>query len=353
MKLLKPVIFAAVFALCLALVQNLLMPKYMSGVYEGALISEYYEEDKNHQVIFIGDCEVYENFSPITLWENYGVTSYIRGGPQQLVWQSYYLLEDTLKYEKPDIVVFSVLALKYGTPQNEAYNRLNIDGMRLSLSKLNAVKASMTDGEDMLSYFFPILRYHDRWSELSSEDFKYFFRKDKVSHNGFMMRADVKPIGIIPDGPKLASYELAENCYYYLDKMTELCRENGIELVLVKAPSIYPHWYDEWDAQMVEYAKKNSLLYINFLDLMEDAGIDLSVDTYDAGLHLNVFGAEKLSQYFGEILKRNFDLQDLRNNDKISKIWDEKTTLYNEMKATQLLEIEKFGEVRTFTYKNK
>ena len=56
------------------LLQRLLMPKYMGDIVEGALISEYYKETTDHDVIFVGDCEVYENFSPITMWEDYGIT---------------------------------------------------------------------------------------------------------------------------------------------------------------------------------------------------------------------------------------------------------------------------------------
>ena len=42
------------------------MPKYVDDVVEGNLIKEYYqEENKDYDVIFIGDCEVYENFSPV------------------------------------------------------------------------------------------------------------------------------------------------------------------------------------------------------------------------------------------------------------------------------------------------
>ena len=51
--------------------------------------------------------------------EKYGITSYIRGSAQQLVWQSYYLLEETLKYEKPKVVVFNVLAMKYNEPKRK------------------------------------------------------------------------------------------------------------------------------------------------------------------------------------------------------------------------------------------
>lgn len=325
--------------------QALLMPKYMSGVLEGALISEYYNENGTHDVIFIGDCEVYENISPITLWEEYGITSYIRGSAQQLIWQSYYLLEETLKYEKPKVVVFNVLSMKYNEPQNEAYNRMTLDGMRWSSSKAESIKASMTEEESFISYVFPLLRYHSRWSELGSDDFRYIFSKDTVSHNGYLMRVDTKPVTTMPKAPVLSDYTFGENSYNYLDLMTKLCKDNDIQLVLMKAPSIYPAWYDEWDEQIVEYAKDNGLLYYNFLETMDEAGIDLTEDTYDAGLHLNLSGAEKLSSYFGQILVSECNLTDHRNEPDTASIWQDKKAAYEAEKASQFKELEETGKI--------
>ena len=73
----------------------------------------------------------------------------------------------------------------------------------------------------------------------------------------------------------------------------------------MKAPVLYPYWYKEWDEQIKDYAKKNELRYINFLDIADEVGIDYNTDTYDGGLHLNVYGAEKMSRYLGKILKFN------------------------------------------------
>lgn len=117
-RIVSVVIGLVVIVAVLALLQRLVMPKYMGDVKEGALIGEYYDEEKDFDVVFIGDCEVYENFVPATLWENYGINSYIRGSAQQLIWQSYYLMEETLQYEKPDVIVFNVLSLQYNEPQD-------------------------------------------------------------------------------------------------------------------------------------------------------------------------------------------------------------------------------------------
>ena len=51
----------------------------------------------------------------------------------------------------------------------------------------------------------------------------------------------------------------------YLDMMTELCEKEGIELLLIKAPSLYPYWYDEYEAQVEDYAAAHNLRYIKDL----------------------------------------------------------------------------------------
>lgn len=311
------------------LLQELLMPKYMHGIIEGAMIAEYYAEEKNHDVIFIGDCEVYENFSPPVLWEKYGINSYIRGSAQQLVWQSYYLLQETLKYEKPKVVVFNVLTMKYNTPQSEAYNRMTLDGMKFSVSKIKSICASMTKDENMIEYLFPILRYHSRITDLQKDDFTYLFNKDKVTYNGYYMRTDVKPAETIPKGRPLADYRFGDTAYEYLEKITSLCKNNGVELVLVKAPSLYPYWYEEWNWQIKDFADKHNLKYYNFLDVVEEIGIDYQTDTYDGGLHLNLSGAEKLSEYFGNILTTECNLESRRGEEELEVIWEKKLKKYN------------------------
>lgn len=321
--------------------QKLLMPKYVDDIVEGSLIEEYYDEDKDHDVVFIGDCEVYENFSPVTLWEEYGINSYIRGSAQQLIWQSYYLLEDTLKYEKPKVVIFNVLSMKYNEPQSEAYNRMSIDGMKLSGAKIKSAQASMMDDEELETYLFPILRYHSRWSELTASDFKYVVEdKPKVSHNGYYMRVDVRPAEDVPEGNPLADYSFGDTAYEYLDKITKLCKDNDIQLILIKAPSLYPYWYDEWEVQMEEYAEKNDLMYINFLELIDEIGIDFTTDTYDAGLHMNLAGAEKLSRYLGKVLIEETEVTDRRGEPDLDEAWAEKIAAYNEEIQ---LQYEKYG----------
>ena len=151
---------------------------------------------------------------------------------------------------------FNVAALVYDKPVSEAYNRMTIDGMRWSRAKVGAILSSMTEDEHFVEYLFPLLRFHSRWEELSLSDLRYYLNAPLRSYHGYHLVTDAVPAGDIPEGRPLIDYSFGENAWDYMDRMRKLCEENGITLILVKAPILYPVWYDEYEAQVDEYAKE-------------------------------------------------------------------------------------------------
>lgn len=418
------VVVAMFFAL-----QRLVVPKYAGDTpLEGNFTAEYYEETTEHDVIMVGDCEVYENFDPMVLWKEYGITSYIRGNAQQLVWQSYYMLEDTLKREKPKVVIYNVQSLSHGEPQREEYNRMCLDGMKWSKTKVDAINASMCKGEKMLDYIFPLLRYHSRITNLTKNDIKYYLEPRRITHNGYYMRIDTLPAsesdvadtawllgteeekqeaesganeiddpwaeidendqsqedsgaaedegeeiddpwaevegaeeteeessGIVEPGTDTAQSsdndkKFGSYAMKYLDKMRKLCEQEGIQLLLVKAPSLAPQWYDAQNKQVVEYAEKHGLTYINFYEHLKETGIDYETDTYDGGLHMNYSGAKKLSRYLGKYLTESNKKKvlDHRKDANLSKVYEKKLQFQEDMKKAQQKELDKYGEIKNY-----
>ena len=316
---------------------RLVRPKYASGMtLEGSMVENWYAHRKEgHQVLFIGDCEVYESFSPVTLFQEFGVTSYIRGSAQQLMWQSYYLLRESLRTETPRAVVLSICSLRYAEPQNEAYNRMTLDGMRLGVDKFEAVRSSLTEGESELSFYLPLLRYHDRIFQLTAEDARYLFAGPELTYNGYLMRTERVPYTRLPAAPVLQDPAFGEKPVAYLDRIVDLCRERGIELILVKSPCLYPAWYEAWDEWLEGYAREKGVEYINAIPLMDEMGIDLSADTYDGGIHLNVYGAEKYTRWLGEHLRERGLLEDQRQDPLIAARYDELSRRYEQEKRSR------------------
>ena len=97
----------------------------------------------------------------------------------------------------------------------------------------------------------------------------------------FIVNQEIKPYTSLPTPRPLPDYKFDEIDYDYLDKIVELTKENNIKLVLMKAPSLYPYWYQEYEDQIIEYAYKNNLDYYNFKLVNDQIGIDYNTDTYD------------------------------------------------------------------------
>lgn len=311
------------------LLNLLFQPKYAEHLVEGSMISQYYDEAKDHEVIFLGDSEVYANFSPLVMYEEAGIKAYVRGSAQQLIWQSYYLLKETLKYEVPKVVVFNINLVRHDKTSDkvkEEYNRLLIDKMKWSKVKIDLINESMTSKESFLSYVFPILRYHARYDELNQEDLMYLFKNKYSTFNGFLVNKNIKGVGNLPTKKKLSSYQFSEEALKYLDLIVKLCNDHHIELVLIKAPGLYPYWYDEYEEQIITYAEQKKVGYYNLEKEASAIGIDYKNDTYDGGLHLNLTGATKLSRYFANILMHDYHLTNYQGD----ALYNEKLKIYKD-----------------------
>ena len=344
MKRLKTVLSILAVLLVAAVIFSflnlLLLPKYMEPGQEGGrMLGQYYDEAGDHDVIFIGDCDVYSNFSPMEMWRSQGITAYVRGSSQQFVWQSYYILEETLAYETPKAVVFNVNALQYGKDfykdplDAEGQNRMTMDQLRWSAAKIGMIQASMTEDESLSDYLFPILRYHDRFVKLTSADLQYLFDSPDATYSGYLPHFGVKPMNFKPlAGSVSSSYDFPAVCYEYLDKMVALCAEKGIELILIRSPRQWnPSWHAIKEKRVCDYAAKNGLKYYNFSTeaMLQEVGLDLNTDTYDAGEHLNHDGAVKLSNYFAGVLAEKHGIADHRADTALAEKFNEKLKIYD------------------------
>jgi hypothetical protein len=84
------------------------------------------------------------------------------------------------------------------------------------------------------------------------------------------------------------------------------------------------------------------------LGLEEDIGLDWSVHSFNAGAHLNVFGAELMSRYFGEILRDRFNVPDRRSDAAVTANWDAMARQYHTLVGVQLEEIAIDGRISSF-----
>lgn len=171
------------------------------------------------------------------------------------------------------------------------------------------------DGDSVLSYVFPMIKYHDRWKELTEEDF-VFHEEDSLVYRGNVMKSGVKPVPyekVIIDNDALRDIEMEAEQLEYFEKILSYCKENGWDVVLFKTPKT------SWSLSKSEGVKALAEQYgVPFLDfnydkLMKEIKFDPMRDLRDAD-HPNLRGAEKISDYLGKYLQENYDLKDYRQD---------------------------------------
>lgn len=255
------------------------------------------EKDNSIDVVFLGDSEALCSFSPLQMWGDFGFTSYVCATSGQQLPYGNTLLRRATENQKPTVIVFETNAIYRPTTLEFAFKR--------------AV-------EDVL----PIFEYHNRWKSLSIDDISSSISASKTDKlKGFSIRKDVKPADastyMAPNDQIAEIPVLNKLC---LHSMVNYCRSIGATPVLVSTPSTV-NWNTARHNGMKEFAHELGVAYLDLNVGPTKVDIDWNTETADAGDHLNLAGAKKVSNYIGGYLSRFYKLKDHRD-DKAYNSWN-------------------------------
>ena len=284
----------------------------------------FYHMRKNTvDVLFLGTSNTYCAFSPDELYRRYGIRSYNLAGSQQSMLTSYYWLEEALRTQKPKVVVLDVFYAFYNTGNEGSFHKA-FDFMRWSDIKVRALGDLYEYNPDYapVSFMIPAVRYHERWKDLKKEDFLLRQLETDTSMKGYCPRWNTvgegkfKPLSNTGSGnltsedqkEKMAGNRTKDGSPFlsrfileYMDEICRLCRDNNIDLILVKKP--VGVWSREKRSMIQQYADRQGIIFYDFNreKLYDEAGYVFAKDNTDI-LHANVRGARKLTDYIGAIL---------------------------------------------------
>ena len=298
-------------------------------------IHAFYSEPENSiDVLYVGSSPLLRGVSPMVMWEEHGFTSYVRASALQAPAVSYGLLAESLEYQDPELVVLLCdnIFLDYDYAEREGDLRRGLDGMKMSKYKFDIVRevTAADERQSLVSYAFPLMRYHDRWKEIDwTADpeplMEHSFKKGNVYLRDIAPQVYPENF-MLPTGETPAFNESAKG---YIEKSIALCKEKEIPVLLLHLPKMA--WTYEQSMAVEQFAMENGAVYLD-LDRAEyrgQLGLDPSVDYYDQG-HMNLTGVIKVSDWLGDWLDANYDLPDHRNDPEISESWNADLELYKE-----------------------
>ena len=262
-------------------------------------------------VIIAGNSEVYRTFSPLQMFVDSGISSYLMSESALRLCDAYVLIRQAFEPQTPKVVVLEADAIF-----SDAYSHKDAYALPTNLI------------EDLL----PIFHYHIFYKAHVPD----FVVKDDVALRtehalkGFMETDEAVPYTGPADYMNEGEHVgINDESRKYLDMIREYCEEKNVPLLLTAAPNA-KNWNYSKNKAMQEYADKYGL---DFLDLnmhLDDMGIDWNTDTMDGGNHMSFDGSKKTTAYLEDFLKSNYTLTDHRDDERFEswKKYNEEYELY-------------------------
>lgn len=336
----RVIIFIIIGLSIMHFLDKIFLPKWLHPIDPATarLKGFYLEEENTLDTLIIGTSGASRGYSPLTVWEEYGITGYNLGSSYQTMPMAYYKLCEALKYQNPKVFILEMDAVyRWDNPTEESKRKL-FDNLKLDDVKFKAINDKNLKLNNKLSYIFPILRFHSRWNELEANDFKKNMKDEynKVAFKGIPMIKTVKPYIDKNDymGEKGEKKEILSEDKEYIEKMVKLCKENNIKMLWVEIPCAHS-WSLAMSNAVTELANKYGIEYIdyNLQSNRDKIGFDWTKDTYDAGGHTNIYGAEKVSKDIGRVLSEKCNCTSHKNDKNIAQKWNEALKKYNQEKG--------------------
>lgn len=294
--------------------------EYLNKVFNNKNKNNGYEfrslPNNSIDVLVLGSSDAQYSFVPSFFYEDTGLCAYVRGTACQPLEVSYEMLKDSLKTQKPKIVileVFTALPLRYTCEGDSCY--VIAEYQMTGKEKYNTI--NYLPEEKAKEYRNDFINYHNDWRTmedyedlLPSNVFKereindnffgyiYQFRSEELPENHWL------PLRYSED----IEVELDELDLESLNNIYNLCKENNIKLLLYKTPVDGITQEDQSTMHKVwEWAEEKDVNYIDFVSLASELKFYLQI--HSDAFHCYINGASMITGYIADYVNQNYEIK--------------------------------------------
>ncbi|MBO6164603.1 MAG: hypothetical protein J6N77_06100 [Lachnospiraceae bacterium] len=303
----RTALLAVILLLAFAKVQQIVSSPSDPRNYQ--LIRGFYAEPENSlDVVMIGGSNAYAFYQAPVMWAAEGIRSASYSCNGNRMSAAKYFMEEARKKQKD--ALFVVVMNEYLMDLKENKIHFHTDYMPFSMNKVHLIedlcgRAGYT-WKEKLEYYFPIIRYHSRWKELTKADFHYQLDGLKgASYYDKFLDTAKDMSGRLPQTDDVG--EIPAETQECLNDLMDYCEQNQLKVLFVHSAQIIP------EEELAVYNAIDGMLEsrgfdtLNLCNYTEEIGYDLAADYYNP-LHNNVHGSLKASRFLANYLAENYGL---------------------------------------------
>ena len=292
--------------------------------------AQFYEQEEDFDVLFLGQSHVLNGIFPMDLWNDYGIVSYNMAGHGNRLAMTYWVLKSALEHTSPKLVVLDcgMLGVDEKTGAIEQLH-LSADHIPLGQTKIDMIEDLVEDEDRRMEFLWKFSTYHHRWNELEESD---FFVKE-TPEKGAESRINVAVPNMLISVDSSEKSDADTLGMEYAKKIIEECQERGIEVLLTYLPFPDSTGWQAESNRAWDLAEEYNINYLDFYTLLEQ--VNLNTDFYDKDSHMNPSGARKITNYIGNYIMQNYAIDDQRENEAYSH-WHEEYEVYVDFKKSNI-----------------
>lgn len=321
-KVIKAIAFILGLCLILAAAQHVFVYDDFR-IYQS--VGGFYAEEVNKlDAVYIGASNVYAFFQPAVAWNEHGIAVYTLSIPSMLIPAvKNYLIE--ARKTQPDALYIINLNNCRDFNVSAAQMHYVSDYMKFSTNKVDMIEKMVdyTEFSDIekLEFYFPFIRYHSNWEELTDEHYSRQLNGLKgSSYYSSFIKKRVNMISYCKESDKRA--DIPEKVDKELEDLFEYCEKENVNVLFALVPQ------GMGNVQRVEILNsvadkviERGFPVLNLLHSFDELNLDRTKDYYDRQ-HTNIHGSIKYTNYLSKYLIENYGFEDKRGNEEYAD-WDQ------------------------------
>ena len=305
--------------------------------YEANLLKTIYTMKPNTvDVLVVGPSTTETGWNPFVAWNEYGITSLNYSFSYLAAPIIKNLITDVLKTQKPKVILINVDSLLFDNLNNDKSQKFFFyhifPKIPFSLNKLSMLarltKYYNLNFKTFIYSVFPVTAINKiALNDLETNSLSLaYFRTGYFTRNTSLAFIHSKKIKQYIDSTPVSKE--------YIEELIDFCNNLDTPVIFMSVPAAISFTkpyitvgVKNRYSPFFSYLKKRRInfIYGNQFSTVRDLKLTIG-DSFDED-HLNFWGSQKFTRYVSNILVKNFDLKDKRNNPKYS-FWNDAAQEY-------------------------
>lgn len=285
----------------------------------------YSEKANSLDMIYIGGSACFVYWEPLRAFEKYGFTSYNYAHDTMSPVEIKYLIEETRKTQNPDLYLIDLRPFQYGDEYNtngniqdmylEAPIRNAIMGMDFSPNRDRLISEIVKNGDSKLSYYFDFIKYQSEFKTNVFAPYHFSFYNNRINNTnkGFVFITDVSSVDYTNYNSVTEMEKIPDDVNAYFIDLLDYCKDKELNVLFIVHSYMQTKQHKKEYNYMKQVIDEYGFGFLNTNDYFEEIGYDTENDFYNNN-HVNVFGAEKYTDFVGNYIVSNYTMPDKRGN---------------------------------------